>query len=317
MECQRQNQPSDNVTIASIFARYYHKHGQTLASAADVKNSLSYWLDFHGEATLSEAGNISQQEAFRRWLVDEKTLSLSSVRKVTMIGKSAFNWAYKRGEIQSVPYFELVKPPRPEPKGRHLDVSEMALLLDTVEHEHLRMFLLLLIGTGARPAAILDLTFTQIDFQQNLIDLNPKGRTQTQKKRPIVKLPLRLKPILLAAKQKSQCPYVVNFNGQPVKDVKTSWRKLRDTARLDAQVLPYSLRRTLAKWLRMKGVPAWEVAEQLGHSSTGYRITELYTAHSPDYLERSVVAIDALYEAIACETRVNGMSSIYMDRKQS
>ena len=168
-----------------------------------------------------------------------------------------------------------------------------------------------MIGTAARPQAVLDLTYEQIDFKRNIIDLNPKGREQTQKVRAVVKLPKTLKPILLAEQERGDCQHIVSFHGLPVKSTKTAWGKLRSQAKLDTRVLPYSIRRTMARFLRMQGVPAWEVAEQLGHRATGYRITELYTAHSPDYLEQSVVAIDAFFDQLACEMRVNSLGEIF------
>lgn len=218
-----------------------------------------------------------------------------------------------RGEIAQVPYFELVKPPTPEPMGRHLEVSEVATLLRSTSHQHIKMFLLMLAGTAARPQAVLELKYEQIDFERNIIDLNPIGRTQTQKTRAVVKLPQFLKPLLLVQRDLGLSDYIVQFNGEKVKSTKTAWGKLRNEARLDTKVLPYSIRRTMARFLRMQGVPAWEVAEQLGHRSTGYKITELYTAHSPDYLEKSVTAIDVFFEQVACELRVNDLREIFRE----
>lgn len=119
------------------------------------------------------------------------------------------------------------------------------------------MFILLLIGTAARPQAVLELTYDQIDFKRNIIDLNPKGRAQTQKARAVVKLPKTLKPILLAEQKREGCKRIVSFHGLPVKSTKTAWGKLRTRAKLDTGVLPYSIRRAMARFLRMQGVPAW------------------------------------------------------------
>lgn len=314
LEHQKKDQLADEVTIASIFARYFEKYGSQLKSADNVQLALRYWLEFHEEATLAEAGDLAQQEAFRNWLQQEKKLSLSTVRKVVTIGKSAFNWSHKRGEIERVPYFELVKPPTPEPKGRHLEVSEIARLLSNSEQHHIKMFILLLIGTAARPRAVLDLTFDQVDFRRNIIDLNPVTRTQVKnKRRPVVKLPDALRSIIQAEAKSSKCQHVVSYNGMPVNSIRTSWRKLRDKAELDAKVLPYSIRRTMARFLRMEGVSAWQVAEQLGHSghATGMHITELYTSHSPDFLQEAVAAIDVLFGLIACELRVSTLDEIF------
>ena len=49
--------------------------------------------------------------------------------------------------------------------------------------------LMILIGTACRPEAALELTGAQLDFEDRLIDLNPRGRAQTKKFRPVVKMP--------------------------------------------------------------------------------------------------------------------------------
>jgi len=308
LECQKKDQPSNAVTIASIFARYYEKHGRHLSSHDSVKHNLKFWLDFHGEATLEEAGDLRQQEIFRAWLQTEKGLGLNSIRKVITIGKAACNWSYKRGEIQQVPFFEMVKVPKSEPLGRHMEISEIAALFKAAETKHIKMFILMLIATAARPKAVLDLQFDQIDFKRDIIDLNPKGRNQTTKTRPVVKLPKSLKSLLKIEQNMNYNSHLIHYKGEPIKSTKTSWHKLREAAELDGKVVPYSIRRTMARFMREQGVPAWEVAEQLGHKSTGYRITELYTAHSPDYLEKAVEAIDSFFGLLACELRVNDLS---------
>jgi len=104
--------------------------------------------------------------------------------------------------------------------------------------------------------------------------------------------------------------HLIHFKGAPIKSTKSAWANLREVAGLDKKVMAYSIRRTMARCMRQQGVPAWEVAEQLGHKSTGYRITELYTAHSPDYLEKAVEAIDVFFGQLACELRVNSLNDI-------
>jgi integrase len=60
------------------------------------------------------------------------------------------------------------------------------------------MLTFLLIGahTLARPAAILDLRPSQFDDAHRLLDLNPPGRTQNKKFRPIVPVTPTLLPWL-------------------------------------------------------------------------------------------------------------------------
>lgn len=308
---QQKERKTDDVTIASIFARYFEKHASQLKSGSDYKTLLGHWLDFHGEATLAEASDLERQEQFREWLTTKKTLSPSSIRTVLTVGKAAFNWAYKRGEIEKVPYFEMVKVPPQKAKGRHLEVKEIATLLSEARNRHVKLFLLLLIATAARPRAVYDLRFDQIDFTLGLIDLNPKGYVPNRNKiRPVVKLPASLKPVLLHQQRHYGSEAIISFKGAPIKSLRTAWRKLRIRAGFDQDVMLYSFRRTMARYMRIKGVPAWEVAEQLGHRSTGYQITEIYTSHSPDYLLKAEKAIDDFFDELTCELRVKNLLEI-------
>ena len=155
--------------------------------------------------------------------------------------------------------------------------------------------------------------FNQIDFKRDIIDLNPQGRAQTTKTRPIVKLPQSIKSLLVSELNKNCNSHLIHYKGAPIKSTRSAWQNLRDAAGLDKKVMPYSIRRTMARFMRQQGVPAWEVAEQLGHKSTGYRITELYTAHSPDYLEKAVAAIDVFFGQLMCELRVSDLKDILND----
>ena len=57
------------------------------------------------------------------------------------------------------------------------------------------------------------------------------------------------------------------------------------------------MRHRLATELRARGVPEWECAGWLGHS-TPYRTTEIYARYRPDYLSQARAAIDAWVEEI-------------------
>ena len=154
--------------------------------------------------------------------------------------------------------------------------------------------LIILIGTACRPEAALELTGAQLDFEDGLIDLNPRGRAQTKKFRPVVKMPEALATVLRGAPDGP----LVTFRGQPVRKINKAWRGMREAAGLDEEVNPYSIRHTVARWMRQNGVPAWEVAAQLGHKSRDYRTTELYAAFDPAYLENAVRAIDLLFDGL-------------------
>ena len=79
---------------------------------------------------------------------------------------------------------------------------------------------------------------------------------------------------------------------QARRDVKYAWRKVRNDLALDDEVVPYSLRHTVARHLRASGVDAWQVAAQLGHKQLGHSTTEIYAPFDPTYLADSVAVLD-------------------------
>ena len=302
----------EETTLAEIFARYYEQYGSKLRSHDNVQRYLRYWLDFHKTATVKEACALHRQEAFRNYLENDLGLGKNSIRQILTIGKAALNWAWKRGEISSVPYIELVKVPTPPPKGRPLEVEEVATLIDSADY-HLKAFILMMLSATARNRAILDLTFDQIDFRNDLIDLNPRGREQTLKFRPKVKIPETLKPWLTLQKDISQTGHVIEFKGAPVKSIRTAWRTLRQATNMDDAVQPYGLRHTMARWLRKSSVPAWEVAAQLGHKSPDVSTTEIYAPFDPSYLFKSTAAIDAFLTEVALHLRYTSISGLMIE----
>ena len=58
------------------------------------------------------------------------------------------------------------------------------------------------------------------------------------------------------------------------------------------------MRHTVASEMRKRGVPVWEVAGFLGHSS-GYKTTERYAKYGPDHLSQAVRAIDGFFADLA------------------
>src|SRR4029077_18792714 len=106
-----------------------------------------------------------------------------------------------------------------EPLGRPLKIAELARLLQEAP-DHLRLLLMILIGTACRPEAALELTGAQLDFEDRLIDLNPRGRAQTKKFRPVVKMAETLASVLAGAPTGP----LITFRAQPVRKINKAWR---------------------------------------------------------------------------------------------
>jgi len=274
----------------------------------EVSRSLRYWLEFHKTATVKEALQAHKQAQFRHRLSKEKGLAPNSVRRVLADGKAALNWAWKRGEVDALPYIELVKAPRPEPKGRPLNVEEVVRLFETATSPHIKIFMAFMLGTAGRTGAVVELTYSQIDLTNNLIHLNPTGRQQNKKYRPTVRLPQQLREYVRLQQSKTPEGAVITYDGNEVTTVRRSWRNTKKKSELSGNVQTYSFRHTIARWLRQQSVPAWEVSAQLGHKAPEYSTTEIYAPFDPAYLTNSVEAIDEFLLEVAQHLGFKSMS---------
>ena len=298
---QTEAKPSE-VELAEIWLDYWNNHAKQLRSAKTVQILLRYWLDWWGEgATVADVRDIARQEAFQSHLLNQRGLSINSTNRCLEIGRAAINRAWKRGTISAAPFINTLPPDDTGPKGRPLSEQEMARLY-AASADHLRLYIALGLGTAARPEALCELTWPQVDFDQRIIHLNPVGRKQTSKRRPTVRIPQKLFRVLGATPKTAE--RVLMFRGKPVAKIRVAWNKACDRAGLSDNVTPYSLRHTAARWMRMHNVPIEQIAQQLGHKLEGYNMTERYAAWSPTYLEQASGALDQLMGCLPYEVPV-------------
>lgn len=204
------------ITMAEVLFEYYEGHAKKVRSGNSIKICCRLWSDFFGEDSIEDATNAAKLESFIAWLED-KDYSTAYIQRIMGVGKAALNRAYRRGAIKSVPYIPSIKVNYGDPKGRALSAKEVALLL-THASDHMRLFIYIMLGMACRPEAAFELTGAQLDFENRLIELNPHGRAQTKKIRPIVKMPENLALLL----QNAPTDHLIKFRGKPVKCVRTA-----------------------------------------------------------------------------------------------
>lgn len=201
--------------------------------------------------------------------------------------RAALNWAVKRKRITKAPHIWL--PPQPKAKERHLTRAEADAFIAELRMPHLKLFVLLALGTAARASALFELEWSRVDFQRRQIDLRTGEQTRT-KRRAIVPINDMVLAALLEAQRGAQTPYVVEWAGSPIRTVKGAFK--RAAARCGwGDVTPHVLRHTAAVWLAEAGVPMPVISQYLGHSSTA--VTErVYARYSPTYLKTAAAALE-------------------------
>tara|TARA_R110001592_G_scaffold7065_6_gene39731 strand:- start:37223 stop:38110 length:888 start_codon:yes stop_codon:yes gene_type:complete len=271
--------------LSTVFARYHTYHSKSVRTGSDQKKYLDLVAEALGSIAVAEF-NLERQEALVRQFKSEGK-SEGYIKRIFATTKAAINWSWTRGEIESPMPFVKLKDG--EPRERVLTTTELAALY-AESPQHIRDFILLMMGTAARPAAVLELNRFQCNLDAGFIDLNPPGREQTKKRRPVVPLLRSLRPLILA----SDGP-LITFRGRTVKSIKTSWNKIRDRIGLDKDVIPYAIRHTMATEMAHRGVPEGQIARYLGHEMAAHRTTARYVKYRPDYL---IDGANALEEVI-------------------
>ena len=284
----KDQRPSD-VPIATMLDRYMAQHGDSIPSKSTAKRAVKLWKEYWSDLTVADM-SVVQQEAFAKWLRGRehngKRYTEGYVRRVLGVGQSALNRGWQRQEITQVPFVKL--PPIGEPYPHTATNDQLATFLNAIPvGSHLWMYCMIRIGCGCRGDAALDLQPFQIDWEHGLVRLNPEGRTQTKKYRPVVPLTDMLRRLLSGR----DAAYYVMWRGKPVGDIKKTWAKIRRSAELPAWFTPKVLRHTVATELRRRGVPQWDVSGQIGHKKGG--TSEIYAKFNPGYLGEARKALDA------------------------
>ncbi len=282
---------ADAVLLDAILIRYWENHAKTIPSAEQARFALLKWSNNFPGATVSDLTPHSV-EAF---IAAHRASGYkpSYISRVLSVGRAALRWAWKRGELVSVPFIVDVERDLGDEaeRFRTLDMDEVArLLASAATVPHLLRFCMISLNTLARPDAVLDLRPTQVDTKRRRIKLNPEGRKQTKKYRPVVPITETLLPWL----QTCDGTRHVLYGGNPVASIKKSFRKAVADAGLK-NVSPYCLRHTMGTELRARGVPEWEAKGFMGHKSGVARTTERYARFRPNHLGQAVQAIDAYF----------------------
>lgn len=181
--------------------------------------------------------------------------------------------------------------PASKPRTGYLTPEDMATVYADARSPHVALFLEMAIATGARMAAILDLTWDRVYLDEDppYVDLMPAGRNPTNKLRPVVKLTKRAHAALVEAKKAARTDHVIEFNKKPIKSIKKALERISERTGIDFS--PHVLRHTAGVWMCRANVPMQKISQYLGHSST--KVTErVYARYHPAFMEEATNALE-------------------------
>lgn len=268
------NERPESVALSEVLVRYYREYAKDLPSGTQARIACAK-LTAHSGAVAVSAFDHAQQQAFIASMREEGN-SAGYIRRTLSVAKAALAWAWTRNLIRIVPNVKL--PEDGEAKERLLSNDELRAILEQSTEEHLYRFVVIELATWARPDAILDLTRERCDLERRLITLNPEGRKQTKKHRPALPSVPAMDHVVL----RQASGYLIQWRGHKLGSIKTTWRKMRTRAGLSKDVVPYSIRHTMATNARAAGCHPWEIEGWLGHKRPS--TSERYAKYAPDYL---------------------------------
>jgi integrase len=271
--------PSERV--ADLWAAYVKDRLQTVARK-DRFDSLWKALDPHFGHRLGSAVNADDCRAYYK-ARRKAGKSNSTVKTELEFLRACLRMRYGPNAPR------LWMPPESAPRDRYLTPSERDQLLDSIAAPHARLFVILALTTGARMSALLDMKWSQVDFEHGTIDLNPAGREKTNKRRAVVPINSRARVALEEAKQGAETDHVIEYAGAPIKSIRKAIRQA--AARSGIPCSPHVFRHTAGVMMAQADVPMQKIAQYLGHTST--RVTErVYARYSPSFMRDASAALD-------------------------
>lgn len=280
----RERQSVAVTCLGDVFARYLVEHATYIRSLTEARRSLELFLQAAVACdidTVADLRKISKQQSIVNFFTAEQRSS-GYIKRIFGVAKAAVNWAWQNDEIDSpVPFMRLAEDN--SEKYRVLQIIEIKSLWEARMPQHIRMFLVLMLGTGARPGAILDLTREACNFSDGTINLKSQTRKQTNKRRPLLPMAEFLRSRIYSAPPGP----LVQWRGGQITKINKTWRTIREAAGLPDYVVPYAIRHTLATEMARRGVPSLELAMWFGHREADIRTTGRYIHYRPDYLRNA------------------------------
>ncbi|MCL2473957.1 MAG: tyrosine-type recombinase/integrase, partial [Alphaproteobacteria bacterium] len=170
--------PKKEPTISYLLDRYNKERGAYMRAPEALKNGLLMLLPFFGNLLPSHITN----QLFRQFAEEHKNLSPSTIIRRLGILKAALRYAEGNRWIAPLPPLRMPVS-NSQPRDIWLTRAQVAKLLDNAKSDHIRLFIKMAVFTGARSGAILELTWSQVDFENCIINY---GKGWGNKRRAVV-----------------------------------------------------------------------------------------------------------------------------------
>lgn len=249
-------------------------------------------MGYMGKAVLDFFGNYKPHDVTRdlcQKYARQRATEVSQGTIHTELGylRSALKHAGKMRSIDHVP--DVWRPSKPESDKRILTASEASALIGAAHDPHVRLAIILLLGTAARVSAILDLTWDRIDFERGVINLR-HPEAINRKGRAILPMNNMTRAALKTAYEARLSDYVVEYGGRKISSIRSGFSAAVERACI-GHLRIHDLRHTAAVHMLAAGHPIEKVSQVLGHSNTSITF-KTYARYRPEHMSDAVDVLD-------------------------
>lgn len=212
------------------------------------------------------------------------------------IMKMAIRWRYaEHNPVSSVEKMRV-----PERSPLYLSLEEIDRLLEACKGSHIYPIIMTAIHTGLRKSELLTLRWSDIDFDQGMITVQPKKdwHTKNYKPRTAFMTPALHETLLEHQRQQTELgvksEYVFTYQGKRIKhgiddSLATAVKKAGLEKGGSKKVTLHVLRHTFASQLALAGVPLRDIQELMGHQS--FQTTLQYAHLSEEHVKKQVLRL--------------------------
>ncbi len=252
-------------TVAALIDQYWREKGSRAEAAKSNKFHMLHVRKFHGDDTVADLTEDRQDEYERACL--EQGAANGTINRRRGILRASLRHALRRQRITTIPLIPSLE--EPEANSKHFTRAQVAKLLRAARAKkdlhHVALFICLMLATGHRKTAVLELTWDRVDLETGTADFRLPGHRHRRKKRTRAALPDKTIRLLRNWRKRSPGPIVVSPHGRFVKTFKRHWARVTKDAGMAGENT-HTLKHTAATWA-LRVASAWLVEGQMATSA--------------------------------------------------
>lgn len=299
---ERRQRLIHEIPLADVLTIYAKERMPELATEEKTRSRLEKLMEWWGDKSLADVTGQTCKN-YADWKGNR-----GGARRDLQDLSAAIGYHLKQGYHREIVLVDL--PPTGKARDRWLTRNEIAKLVWSAWNSreiqdsratgrrtgrHIARAILFAYYTGSRIGTALTASFvvgsgrSYLDLDRGLFFRLPDGKKETKKRQPPCRIGDRLMTHLRRWKATGACAaYVVEWEGKPVKSIKTGFARAVKAAGLGEGVVPHTLRHSRATHLKQAGLSSFEVAQALGMSEQ--MVEQVYGHHDPKFMSRAANA---------------------------